>query len=69
MSLEWQLDDSAEEAVSHHYENVNPRKVFLLALAAALVTVAIGYFALQVILALIASGVIPSPPALSQYVS
>ncbi len=69
MSLEWQLDETSTEAESYNFQNVNPKVVFLLALAASFTAVCCIYLAYSLIEQLMSAGFIPQPPSLSQYVS
>lgn len=69
MSPEWQLDESTEEEGSYLFQNVNPKRVFVLALGAAIASVAIVYFAYETIQVLIALGIIPPPPAFGPYLA
>ena len=66
---EWNLDESEQEADTYRFTNVNPRSVFLLALAAAFLAVACIYGAYLLVNAAIQFGYIPLPPMLQDLVS
>lgn len=61
---EWKLDESAQDADSYEFASVNPRLVFLLALAVAFLAVACVYFAYVSVSLAIEAGMIPQPPRL-----
>lgn len=63
-SPEWKLDESQQDADSYEFANVNPRLVFLLALAVAFVAVACVYFAYVSVSLAINAELIPQPPRL-----
>lgn len=63
-SPEWKLDESPQDADSYEFANVNPRLVFLLALAVAFVAVACVYFAYVSVSLAINAELIPQPPRL-----
>lgn len=65
---EWSLDQSEVEVENHRFSNVNPRAVFLLALAVAFLTVICVYgFYLLVNLGMDA-GIVAQPPRLQELV-
>ena len=61
---EWKLDEDADDAESYEFANVNPKSVFLLALAVAFVAVALTYFAYVSVTLAVDSETIPQPPRL-----
>ncbi|SFP09175.1 hypothetical protein [Qipengyuania nanhaisediminis] len=61
---EWKLEDAADKADSYQFKNTNPKLVFLLALAAGLLAVAIIFFAYVIVSLSIDVGLIPQPPRL-----
>lgn len=63
-SPEWKLEESSQDAESYEFANVNPRLVFLLALAVACVAVACVYFAYVSVSLAIEAELIPQPPRL-----
>ncbi|NNC53356.1 MAG: hypothetical protein HKO08_09995 [Erythrobacter sp.] len=63
-SPEWKLDESTQDADSYEFANVNPRLVFLLALAVGFVAVACVYFAYVSVSLAIEADMIPQPPRL-----
>ena len=62
--LEWQLEEAANEGASYQFANINPKLVFLLALAAGILAVAVIYLGYTAITLLIDAGLIPQPPRL-----
>ncbi|MBT8426505.1 MAG: hypothetical protein KJO02_00600 [Erythrobacter sp.] len=63
-SPEWKLDESTQDVDSYEFANVNPRLVFLLALAVGFVAVACVYFAYVSVSLAIEADMIPQPPRL-----
>ena len=61
---EWELVENAQDADSYEFANVNPRLVFLLAIAVAFVAVACVYFAYASVNLAIEADMIPQPPRL-----
>lgn len=65
---EWELEDGAEDAETYRFENVNPRLVFLLALATGILAVAVIYFGYVAVSLAIDADIIPGPPRLQDLV-
>ena len=69
MPLEWHLSEPESGLTDHQYDNIRPRSVFLLALAASFVAVSGVYLCYEGVNAAIAYNIVPPPPALQQYVN
>ena len=65
---EWSLDDREQEPDTYRFSNVNPRSVFLLAMATAFLAVACIYAGYLLVNAAIQFGYIPLPPMLQDLV-
>lgn len=65
---EWMLDETADEVDSYQFANINPKLVFLLALATAIVAVGCVYFAYVWVNLAIDAELIPQPPRLQALV-
>ena len=61
---EWKLEEGTEAAETYRFENINPKLVFLLALAAGGLAVAIIYFCYVAVSSAIDAQIIPEPPRL-----
>ena len=61
---EWELEEGGENAETYRFENINPRLVFLLALAAGALAVAVIYFGYVAVSLAIDAQIIPEPPRL-----
>lgn len=65
---EWNLKDGLGSEAAYQFENINPKLVFLIALAAAFVAVACVYFAYVSLSIAIEAGLLPNPPRLRRLV-
>lgn len=64
---EWKLDETAEDAEAYQFKNVNPKLVFLLALAAGFLAVTIIYLGYVALSLAIDAGYISEPPRLQSF--
>ena len=61
---EWELKEGADSPQTYQFDNVNPKLVFLLALAVGVLAVVVIYFGYVAVNAAMDAGIIPHPPRL-----